>query len=110
MIDFPQKLKPENLPNFKSYQTKRNICKIKQIIYDFMLSDDFITNKNRGIELNVNFTFTFISSKKELLSLLELVIQDLINLGWSAEISFHDSFLFIYPPNDKPKLLDSMFM
>ena len=31
MKDFPTKLTPDNISNFKQFRTNRNICKLKQI-------------------------------------------------------------------------------
>lgn len=100
MKDFPTKLIPSNLPSFKEYRQKRNICKLKQKIYEFMLSDDFINNKNRGFEI-MNLGFTSYE--------IESVIICLKNLGWEAELGLHNTFLFIYPSNEKPKILQHSF-
>ena len=71
MKDFPTKLTPNNLEKFKHYRTQRNICKLKQFIYEFMLSDDFINNKNRGIEITqLGYSMEEIQSVIESLKLL----------------------------------------
>ena len=100
MKDFPTKLTPNNLEKFKHYRTQRNICKLKQFIYEFMLSNDFINNKNRGIEITqLGYSMEEIQS----------VIESLKNLGWEAKLELHNSYLFIYPPNQVPKFLLNNF-
>jgi hypothetical protein len=100
MRDFPTKLTPDNISKFKQFRTNRNICKLKQRIYEFLLSDDFINNKNRGFEI-MNLGF----SKDEIKS----VMESLNTLGWETQLGLHDTFLFIYPPNQKPKILQHSF-
>jgi hypothetical protein len=99
MKDFPQKLTPENLPNFLKYKTNRDICKLKQKIYEFMLTPDFINNKNRGFEL-LEFA--------KLKDVIDSVVISLKNLGWEAEVALFGTYLFIYPPNQKPKMLNNL--
>ncbi len=48
MKDFPSKLTPENITKFLKYKQNRDICRLKQKIYEFMLTSDFVNNKNRG--------------------------------------------------------------
>jgi len=100
MKDFPQKLKPENLSNFLKYKTNRDICKLKQKIYEFMLTPDFINNKNRGFEL-LDYT--------KLNDVINPVVESLKQLGWEVEIALHGTYMFIYPPGQKPKMLKNLF-
>jgi hypothetical protein len=97
---FPKKLTPENLENFYSYQQHRNFCKLKRDIYEFMLSKDFISNKNRGLEISQ------LNCSKDLII---KVMEELKNLGWETELALHETYLFIYPPNQKPKMLSNIF-
>jgi hypothetical protein len=99
MKDFPTKLTPQNLPNFLEYKKNRSICKLKQIIYEFMLTPDFINNKNRGLELN---------EYSKLEDVLNPVIESLKSLGWEVEIAFHNTYMFIYPPGERPKMLKNV--
>ena len=104
MKDFPKKLIPQNIEKFEQYRINRDICKFKQILYEFMLSDDFISGKNRGFELSSSGL-----SKKVIPIAVPKIIESLKQLGWEAETAIHNTHLFIYPPNQKPKILNSMF-
>ena len=100
MKDFPTKLTPENLKNFSKYRKNRQICKLKQELYEFMLTNDFINNKNRGFELGEY------ANKNDI---IEPVIQSLKSLGWEVEIALYNTYMFIYPPGEKPKMLNNLF-
>ena len=54
MKDFPTKLTPNNLEKFKHYRTQRNICKLKQFIYEFMLSNDFNIGRSTVTTCDIN--------------------------------------------------------
>ena len=104
MKDFPKKLTPQNIEKFQQFRTNRDACKFKQIIYEFMLSDDFISGKNRGFELSISGL-----PKKSIPVIVPLIIESLKKLGWEAELAIHNTHLFIYPPNQKPKILSASF-
>ncbi len=40
---------------------------------------------------------------------LNSVIESLKKLGWETEIALHGTYLFVYPPGDKPKMLKNIF-
>jgi hypothetical protein len=104
MKDFPRKLTPQNIEKFEQYRMNRDTCKFKQTLYEFILSDEFISGKNRGFEL--------LSSglpKKVIPIIIPSIIKSLKELGWEAELAIHNTHLFIYPPNQKPKILCNTF-
>jgi hypothetical protein len=100
MKDFPSKLTPQNITNFLKYKQNRDVCRLKQKIYEFMLTSDFVNNKNRGFELQ---------EFGRMPDVLNSVIESLKTLGWETEIALHGTFLFIYPPGEKPKMLKNLF-
>ena len=98
MKDFPSKCKPENISKFLEYREKREICKLKQQVYEFMLTKTFVNGKERGFDLT---SYANLISKEG----IQQVITSLKKLGWECSLWRSETMLFIYPPNEKPKIL-----
>ncbi len=101
---FPKNLTPDSLQSFQEKRYKRNILYVRSFLYEFMIQDDFIENKNRGIELSF-LQSKFNISSKEVISILEILLEELKNLGWETKFALNNTYVFIYPPDDIPKML-----
>jgi len=110
MKEFPNTLVPKNLENFNQYRNKRKKAYLRRYIYEFMLDPQFINNKTRSIDLLELQQSSKLDVTKEVLKqLLEEIGQELTEKGWCYEFGLHSTVLFIYPPNEKPKLLQYAF-
>ena len=97
MKSIPPYINPSNISNFKNIREERELVRFKREILEFMLADDFISGKNRGFELA--------DSDGKILYNKDLVskcIEDLKSLGW--ECKEWRTCVYIYPPNDEPKI------
>ena len=108
MKRFPQKLSVENFEKLKEYRLARDLCKVRRDIYEFMLSNDFIKNITRCVEINEIRT-RYCLDEDDITSILERIMEELKTLGWETKLGLQNTMLFIYPPNDVPKLLKYSF-
>ncbi len=97
MKSIPSYITPSNISNFKSIREERELVRFKREVLEFMLTDDFISGKNRGFELTDN-DGKIIYNK----DLVSKCIEDLKSLGWESKE--WRTCVYIYPPNDEPKI------
>ena len=97
MKSIPPYITPSNISNFKSIREERELVRFKREVLEFMLTDDFISGKNRGFEL-ADSDGKIIYNK----DLVSKCIEDLKSLGW--ECKEWRTCVYIYPPNDEPKI------
>jgi hypothetical protein len=97
MKSIPPYITPSNISKFKTIREERELVRFKKEVLEFMLSDDFISGKNRGFELADN-DGKIIYNK----DLVSKCIEDLKSLGW--ECKEWRTCVYIYPPNDEPKI------
>jgi len=110
MKKFPNTLIPKNLANFNQYRNKRKKAYLRKYIYEFMLNPQFINNQTRSIDiLELQHSSKLDITKEECVLLLQEVGEELKEKGWCCEFGLHNTVLFIYPPNEKPKLLQYAF-
>jgi hypothetical protein len=97
MKSIPPYITPSNISNFKTIREERELVRFKREILEFMLTDDFISGKNRGFEL-ADSDGKIIYEK----TLVSKCIEELKSLGW--EYKEWRTCVYIYPPNDEPKI------
>jgi len=108
---FPKKLHVQNLDQFSKSRIDRIKAYFRKYIYELMLSKDFISGLSRCIDLTelINTFPTFHISTTECHQLLSELSKELQELGWETQFALHNTAFFIYPPNDKPRLLKNSF-
>lgn len=97
MKSIPPYITPSNISKFKTIREERELVRFKKEVLEFMLTDDFISGKNRGFELADN-DGKIIYNK----DLVSKCIEDLKSLGW--ECKEWRTCVYIYPLNDEPKI------
>lgn len=97
MKSIPPYITPSNISNFKTIREERELVRFKREVLEFMLTDDFISGKNRGFEL-ADSDGKIIYNK----DLVSKCIEDLKSLGW--ECKEWRTCVYIYPPTDEPKI------
>jgi hypothetical protein len=97
MKSIPPYINPSNISNFKSIREDRELVRFKKEVLEFMLTDDFISGKNRGFELS-NSDGKILYEKH----LVDKCVEELKKLGW--ECKEWRTCVYIYPPNDEPKI------
>lgn len=99
MKELPVKLRPSNKHLFNEYRYNRNLCKLRMYVYEFMLSEEFVSGKHSSFNLQED-------NVRELSLPLEWVnklIVELINLGWDAKLTYGNTCLSIISPGEKHK-------
>lgn len=92
MISFPKKLIPNNINRFKEYNFNRNLCYLRQEIYEFIISrkdekttfDYYRFNMSRGVE-DMDITNRMV----------DIIVIELSDLGWSCEKAYGNTVLYI---------------
>ncbi len=97
MKSIPPYITPSNISNFKTIREERELVRFKKEVLEFMLTDDFISGKNRGFEL-ADSDGKIIYNK----DLVSKCIEDLKSLGWEGKE--WRTCVYIYPPNGEPKI------
>jgi hypothetical protein len=97
MKNIPSYMSPSNITNFQSLREERELVRMKRQLIEFMLTNDFIDNKNRCFELADNDGKILYES-----NLVDKCIEELKSLGW--ETKKWRTGLYIYPPNEVPKI------
>ena len=111
MKEFPKKLHVKNLHSFSNVRLDRIKAYFRKYIYELMISQDFIKGISRCIDLTdlINAFPTFHISNNECQQLLSDLSKELQELGWETQFALHNTAFFIYPPDDKPRLLKHSF-
>lgn len=94
MKSFPDKLRPENRDKFPSYLLNRRLCKLRQLIIDYMYSGDTkgfsltesLSENSNGYEYGNIYGSEIIS----------VICKELEILGWNTKLAYGNSVLFIF--------------
>ena len=110
MKKFPSKLLPENISLFDSYNTTRIIRYLRRRIYEWMISDDFVT-RCFDLQLSQGQLQTsqgqLQTSQGQLQTsqypshVIDSISKELNLLGWKTKIAFAYSSLYIYKEDDE---------
>jgi hypothetical protein len=98
MRDLPEKINVIYFSKFKQYREQRLLCRLYQQIYEFMLSEKFISGEESGFDLQGS-QYTFSRGA------IDAAQERLKTLGWETKLWRGNTMLFIYPPGKKPKIL-----
>ena len=94
MKEFPEKLIPNNVSQFKEYQQTRDLCYLRREIYEFLLHTDFDRDYFDTTIFFQQHKITDVDIKKKM---LQKIIQELQRLGWHVGLVFDQTALLVYP-------------
>jgi hypothetical protein len=97
MKKFPSYINPSSIDKFREVREERELTRFKKQILEFMLTDDFISGKNRAFEI-ADSNGQIIYEKE----LIEKCTSELKELGWETKML--RTSLYIYPPKEVPKI------
>ncbi len=103
MNTFPTHLVPSNQDNFKHYLLQHKLSSLRLKIFEHML-----TSMTNGFNLQTyadNSSNINIVSEKIDHDLVEIICQELKELGWETTLVYGNTMLFIFPPGKQPKLI-----
>lgn len=99
MKELPQRLHVKNKDDFREYYYKRTMCYLRREIYEHVLSS--IENFYFTLE---DFRVKYKLSGQEISSMSATIMDELRNLGWTCQLSYGGTALFIYSTVDPPPL------
>ena len=94
MKEFPEKLIPNNVSQFKEYQQTRDLCYFRREIYEFLLHTDFDRDY---FDTTVFFDRQKIDNIDIKKKMLQEIIEELQRLYWHIGLVFNQTALLIYP-------------
>lgn len=108
MREFPVKFVPENVKLFAQYQFDRDVCYLREEIYEFYLGEGVKEEKTRFEE-----PFDLSAFKKKRRSpnfskMVEMVCKELEALEkgkWKTKVGYGGDALWVYPKASPPKAL-----
>jgi hypothetical protein len=104
MDSFPLTLTPENRNLFSIYKLSSDLSKLRQQIFDYMVSGD-----TRGFDLksstDSNGQYQYSTKSKEI---VQKICDELLLLGWKTKVSYGDTTLFIFKDKKELPLMSEM--
>jgi len=94
MKEFPEKLNPNNVSQFKEYQQTRDLCYFRRDIYEFLLHTDFDRDYFDTTIFFNRQKITDINIKK---NMIQTIVKELQKLGWYVGSVFDQTAILIYP-------------
>lgn len=98
MKEFPDKLNPNNLNNFKDILYERNLCYLRKDIYEHLLRK---TDNNDYYNID-KFNIEYVNDKCLIEDMIKTVIKELTNMGWTCLLVYGETGLFVYTEENKP--------
>ncbi len=98
MREFPDSLNVKEKDKFPNIYNNRVLCYLRKSIYEHVISQD----ENSYFDLE-KFVRTYYKDSKDIEKLqVNLVIQELEEIGWKCKLSFGGTALFIYSTLNPP--------
>lgn len=97
MKEFPSKFRIENSDQFTEWLYERNVSYMRLAIYEHMLEND----KENAFDLK-KFNDEKVKDMIVTRQIADAIIDELIERGWECAIAYGGTFLYIYPPGEKP--------
>jgi NAD-specific glutamate dehydrogenase len=97
MDNFPEHLKPSNKESFSDIRKTAILKILRKNIHDLVLKE----NENDFFDL-VIFDKQNVNDISLTKNLVQIVIEELHNLGWKTKLSYGDTGLFIYSTENPP--------
>ncbi len=103
---FPKHLKPENRNEFPQILKEKNLCYLREAIHDYILRNnerDFVDIENLFRKKDIEI------KSSDIEEMVNIMVEELRNLGWKIEIIFNRKGLIVYHPDDKVPIWGSEF-
>lgn len=107
MKEFPQKFVPRNLPQFNQYKYDRDICYLREAIYEWFIHEK-PHEKGQMKPFEAPFDLEMFRKNRTPIKFPEMVkaiCDELERLGWKTCVGQMASSLWIYPPDQVPASL-----
>ncbi len=92
---FDNNLSPDNKNSFTDFVKEYNLSKFRKYVYKYIITQD-----KGGLDL---INKSFINDE-----LIEIIREELKNLGWKTVIAYGETTLFIYQNDDEIIQLEGM--
>lgn len=103
MKKFPELMTPDNISFINDAKTRRKLCYIRRYIYESILSENFSIPENCGINLqNIEMGHLAEPTFKIDNKLIDIIVQELKQLGWEVTLTYGGTMLFVYTKDNKP--------
>lgn len=103
MREFPTKFNPINLSQFQQFKYERDICYLREAIYEHYLNEKLANNENKNDEYNPYETpfdlqkFIFARNPPRITEMVKAICVELEKLGWLTTVGHANSAIWIYP-------------
>lgn len=97
MLKFPTKLNIKNKDNFPEYFKDQMLCYLRKCIYEHILKH----SETEYFDIH-KFNSTHVENTKLITELIDQIIKELEDLGWTCTKSFGGTGLFVYSDKNKP--------
>jgi hypothetical protein len=105
MREFPSKFISVNLEHFNQYKYDRDICYLREGIYEHFLNEkvEVKGEDNKPYETPYDIQ-SFVKQRNplRLVDMIKGVTAELEKLGWKIVIGYNNSALWMYPKTGKP--------
>ena len=106
MREFPTKFIYTNLAQFQQYKYDRDICYLREAIYEFFINEKPSTSKYVPFETPFDLsTFESKYNSPRFSEMVTSICKELEKLGWATKLGFNNSSLWIYSKENPPKSL-----
>ena len=105
MREFPSKFTPANLAQFNQYKYDRDICYLREAIYEHYLSEKPELKGDPYRPFENSFDLQQFFNKRQPIRFSEMVkaiCNELEKLGWKTFIGYNNTALWVYPAVGNP--------
>lgn len=99
MKKFPEHLKPENRHKFPDILKERNLCYLREEVYNYILTNnerDFVDIQNLFRQKDIEI------KPSDIEEMANIMVEELQNLGWKTELIFNKKGLIVYTGDNVP--------
>lgn len=105
MREFPAKFIPGNLAQFQQYKYERDICYLREAIYEYYLNEKPEVKGDDFKPFDNPFDLQKFSAERNpprFTEMVKTVCGELEKMGWKTTIGHNNSALWVYPATGKP--------
>lgn len=108
MREFPAKFIPKNLTEFVVYKYARDICYLREAVYEWFIREKPQKDKKELAPYESPFNleeFEKLRAPPNFTAMVKEICSELSRLGWETRIGFKNTALWVYPKDSPPKSL-----
>jgi hypothetical protein len=108
MKEFPPKFTPKNLKSFKAFKYNRDICYLREAIYECYLNEEEKKDPNGMDPFESPFDLDMFKKQRsppQLDEMIKIITKELDALGWDVKVGHNQSSMWVYPKGKPPKSL-----